>query len=930
MRIEVASIAGTPAKEKGDLLEKFAADFVQTQGYKVESQVRVTAVELDLLCKHNVSGRTLYVECKAHRDPLSANALTNLLGTITLKNYDEGWFISAGPLGKDAKGFQHEWEQRPPAERQKLSIYTPDRVIESFVAAGLIQPMPQLPLTPELPDDIHVGDWMLLITKRGRFWSAPTIEHGVPAGVLVLDAANNRQVVEISLLRALRKTDTTLATLDFEFGARIPPSVAPGVASISPENVVEVQHGDSWSDYRPARPEDFVGRKQAQDVLFALLEDVRRSKTKTRVFAITGDSGMGKSSLVAKLRARSRNRRHRRKYFLSAVDSRAATNSTYVLASLIKTLRDSAAAGFGNPNINDVEISDHFDPLNSESVKSFLKCLEEKKQVICLIFDQFEELYSKSELFPVFEESQRLFLSAISAYSNLVLGFAWRSDSTVQQDHPAYYMWHRLRDHRLEVALGPLSPAETERALTIFEKELGDKLRPEIRRQIKEASQGYPWLLKKICIHLFEQINSGVPQADLAETLDVRSLFDRDLQLLTQPENTCLRLVAQSAPADWYEVLEASDPDVLRALQDKRLVVRSGDRLNVYWDIFREYLLTSVPPSIPFSYIPSAPSVKSLLRVANQLSPQEGRSHAELAIAAELGEKTVGNVVRDLRMFGVAIGSYTATKLDDEMNSGDPTEVLERIRRVLKRHALTHELERLEQGASVAIDYIAEVLRLLNPSASHRTRTWRFYAERMANWLTAVGLLVPDKQLGWLRQDIGRVVLPEDGGRRRSHGVFTGDAPPNRVVDALRWISERSQASSQDVRRNGYSNAMLVLRRFNLVDMTEGGQFRLAGQAFNNMSIEEKIIEAASAEESVKISMSCIRENPNISGWSLGAMINSRFRKSWKDASKIRTGNALLRWARWIMISQAIGRPIPPLAGIRRNKMDSNGQDSLF
>jgi restriction endonuclease len=112
----------------------------------VETQVRVTAAELDLLCKNRVNGRTLYVECKAHRDPLSSNELKNLLGTITLKNYDEGWLISAGALGKDAKGFQHEWEQKPSRERQKLSIYTPDRIIEAFAAAKLIQLPPSAPL----------------------------------------------------------------------------------------------------------------------------------------------------------------------------------------------------------------------------------------------------------------------------------------------------------------------------------------------------------------------------------------------------------------------------------------------------------------------------------------------------------------------------------------------------------------------------------------------------------------------------------------------------------------------------------------------------------------------------------------------------------------------------------------------------------------
>jgi hypothetical protein len=73
-------------------------------------------------------------------------------------------------------------------------------------------------------------------------------------------------------------------------------------------------------------------------------------------------------------------------------------------------------------------------------------------------------------------------------------------------------MWHRLRDHRLEVPLRPFPQTESSRAVTLFEKELGETLRPEIRRQVIEISQGYPWLLKKMCIHLFHSSGPVLPR----------------------------------------------------------------------------------------------------------------------------------------------------------------------------------------------------------------------------------------------------------------------------------------------------------------------------------------------------------------------------------------------------------------------------------
>jgi hypothetical protein len=639
---------------------------------------------------------------------------------------------------------------------------------------------------------------------------------------------------------------------------------------------------------------------------------------------------MGKSSLIAKLRARSRNQRDRGKYFIYAVDSRAATNATYIAASLIKAFREAASKDFGEVAVNDIEISDHADPLSSASIQAFLESLERKRQIVCLVFDQFEELYSKPDLFPVFEEAQSLFLSAVSAVSSLVLGFAWRTDSTVQQDHPAYYMWHRLRDHRLEVTLGPFPQTESSRAVTLFEKELGETLRPEIRRQVLEISQGYPWLLKKICIHLFQQLRAGATQAELVETLDVTALFNRDLHQLTHAEDTCLRLIARTAPADWYEVIDASEPEVLRALQDKRLVVRSGDRVNVYWDIFREYILSGTVPSIPFSYIPSSPSLDSFLRVASALSRETGLTLAELSIVSGLGEKTVGNVLRDLRMFGVASGSYSAPRLASEMRSGDPEEVLERVRRVLSRHALTLELIKLGEGVIVDLNQIAAFLRALNRTAAHSAQTWAIYADRMAHWLVAAGLLVHEGQSSWRHRDAGHIVLPQRRMRQRTKGPFTGGAPPQRVIESLKWVSQHGAKRRVETAQAGYRNAVAILSRLGLVLKNQDGVLEVATHISESSDYGGAVWRAVAAETSVRLAVEMLRERLTVSGIDIGRKIEEHFSQHWSPASNTRIGNALRRWAVWVVAGEDAGEIPTPKAGRGDDDAVAERQGSLF
>lgn len=914
MKIEVALLPSSSNKERGDLLELLTEKLLSAQSYEVVNEIRFTAVELDLLCRHKVSGKEIYVECKAYRDKnVDANILKNLAGTLLFKGYSEAWLISTGNYGKEAKGFAKEWQQKPKEQATQLSFYDPEKVVRALISSGVIKSQPIDKSIEYLGSENLIGDWVLLVTKYGDFWVAATLSGGIPSGVICYYANNNELVTDKKLLQALSETDTTLNKLNFE----LPKSAKTKVIEIGTEkivDVVEVQTGDEWSDYRPARPKDFVGRTKDINYIFDFLKSVKEKSTNTRIFAITGNSGMGKSSFIAKLTDKAGNKQNKKKFFVFSVDVRAATGPEYIYSSLLKALKSAQGAGFGDSEI-DLALSDVSSPLNSETIRLYLESLEKKDQLITLVFDQFEELYSKPELFDVFNKAKSLLLNAAAIKSNFCLGFAWKSDSTTHSEHPAYFFWHQLSDYRVTRKLIPFSDGESGAAISIFEKEIGQKLHNDLRHNLIVSSQGYPWLLKKLCIHIYEKINNGSDQVDLLENkLDIASLFEGDLEVLSPAETTCLKFIAQKAPVDWFEVIEMSGPDTLNSLIDRRLVIRSGDRLNLYWDIFREYVLTGKVPIIPLRYLPST-DFSSIEKIVVHLNHKSRLSVQELVDITNLSEGTVQNIGTDMIMFGVATRESGMYSLSEDISTGDEISILRVIRGKFKKHALTLSLKENASHSVLSLHGLIEIVKNLYPANNYADKTWHSYTVRLCRWLELCGFVEP-KNNGWIYRDQDDVVSEriKSERRRRKSKIFTAPASPALVLDALNWLAEKGEVGKDDEKPKGYRNALLVLKRFELV-VLEGSNYKTDSAKVNKYnSYSEAIWISANSESILLEAVKLIEVNDLITGKDVGNFIASAYELSWTESSKERNGRAIKQWASWLYEGK-IKSEIPPCPG---------------
>lgn len=636
--------------EKGSFFEHFVAELLKPMGYQVVQRLRFTGMEIDLLAKHCHTPNKLLIECKATEDNLSADVLTKLLGNVTIRKVDAGWLFSTSDLTKDGRGL---WEdiKNDHDTHQKVTWYPPNEIVNLLVSQGRVKTTEYVAGRAKLGSSL--GAFTLIVNPQAWLWMVEVVENGIPAKVAFFDAATGNQLTEEEL-GALDPTISRLTTLELIVGTPSTPATA--TSQLAP--VARVISGDSWDDPRPARPSDFVGRDDLIANITSFLDSVYEAETKTRVFSIEGPSGFGKSSLILKLADVIKNRK---KFSVTAIDTRSASNALFALGALRTAFLDAQERSL-IAKANPLQIQSAADPFDSHDLKTALDDLTKCKGVLVLIFDQFEELFAKEHLFDTFKQIRQLCLAFDSHQAPVVLGFAWKTDISLPQGHPAYHLWHELRDRRRSFGIREFGTKDIKRVIYKAERTFKTSLTSAIKSRLVEQCQGLPWLLKKLAVHIMRSLPSVESQYQLLEReLNVKALFDEDLSHLSEPQLKCLDYIARNAPASVTEV-ESAFADVPGSLLQMHLIIRSGLNYSVYWDIFRDYLVEKKVP-----YIPWARSFqrdpKSAMRMLEQMIRSGPATLKEISQRMNVSEAGCQNILSDLFALQLTVSSMGSTQL---------------------------------------------------------------------------------------------------------------------------------------------------------------------------------------------------------------------------------------------------------------------------
>jgi hypothetical protein len=838
--------------------------------------VTANGIELDVKTKHRLSGHHSVAECKAYSSSVPSGELARFYGKLSALRLEDpslfGWFVALPGL-------------TPAGNEQAEYITKRDANIRVMTATHVVQVLKEQGMIVDHPDsDAILADPAVAITPGGLYSLAKEVNSDtrLPEAVRVWSSDN----LVPDAVRELVANSTYAGELDvLGFDTLKPVDTTPS----SEPAVVEVVGSKSDFEYQlPASPAYFIGRS---NLLTSFARFISDQGNAGRVLVVNAQSGWGKSSLALQFKRQVMSR----KGYAIVVDSRTATTPDYVSTVLRRLALDAEAKG-----ILRVPEYGAFSSLNSAIATIGQANWREPPTPLLVFFDQFESAFRDARITQQFRD---LALAVQEVKVPLIVGFAWKTDLIGWTESHPYRLRDEIRDRATVLNVTPFGPSEVNTVLNRLARAAGGRLNRELRQRLREYSQGLPWLLKKLASHILTELEGGASQEALvAEALNVQTLFERELAELNPLEQEALRAIARSAPIMASDAVELFPAPIIQSLLDHRLLVQVGERLDTYWDIFRDFLNTGRVPIQETYILRFTPgSVGKLLRIV--VDAGGDLSVADAARALDTSEKVIFNLARELRQMNVLGFSPGRVKTIEEVQAAQSVEeaVHQRISVALRRHRAYSILNRIaeERSGQITTQEFAEALPEAFPAVQANNATWLAYARAFLRWFEYAGLV---------SVSIGRVTLgspPPQGkielltarAQRRQPASFP-QGPPGPALQLLNALVGRSTEAPK--RQSTFSKALDDLYSLRLLVRDSRG-----------MSYVDPIILKDDGSLNQSVLMDCLMsmpgtdaaidqlgKDPTSSDLEIGAHLRGAYRASWADSTAALMGKYFRAWAR--------------------------------
>ncbi len=857
--------------DKGEVFEKIVSMIFKSQRYEIIERVNFTGSEIDLLCKHIDRNESAFVECKA-RDALSSTDIKKFVFDVQYRNQNYGFFLYTKSFQHQAAGLIEELKKED--KYKNIYFWNAEKCIKLLHDSNEIRLYQNKDF-----DKYSITKLIVFYSYFGIFQILILSDSTIPSYYTVL--TKNGEPVEASKVSTLTEYYDEIKSLQFYNGSD--DTTYESVKKTS-EVVVENQESDFWYDYKPASMNHFVGRIKITDSIIDFFYLVYSKHTDKRIFYIQGKSGWGKSSIVNYIKGKTLNKMNKNKFYCCAFDTRSAETETYISLALLKGIEKAIQDKFISYNIDDIKFTSKYDLLQSENIKTLLATLERNNKYIVLIFDQFEDVFRKKGLAKAF---YKLLFDVHDIRSNIILGFSWKSEINIPIDHDAYYLWQQSKDYVYEFETTEFAYSESESIIRQLEKEIRTKLPIDFKRKIIDSSQGFPWLVKKLCIHILNQITNGQKIDELLENnLNIERIFIDDLENLSKKEIDTLNYIAKRAyennALDIVDLDEKVTEKNIIELINKRLVIKSGTKYNIYWDVFRDYLVTKDIPVIGETYL-IRQSVSPVISLYFSLQKNKKYLITDIQKIISVTEGTALNLLRELINIGLIEYNNKRYFLSKKVFANE-TEIIKYLNVKLSKHTLYLFISRNDENITFT-DLIETFKDLFKSSTDYNTKTIETYIRVLLNWFSYAKLDISN-----ISKDLELEV--------KKLSSFTPQNMPDALIDFFKTLEKEYDPANVIVTKYLYD-----LKNLGLLNFTRG-RIVLTPLGVKAKKKETDllyiVINEAIKTEKIHKAYEIISENTTIKKKEFKDNIEHLLADINSDVYKIRVFSILFNWGKFI------------------------------
>ncbi|MEH2039837.1 restriction endonuclease [Nostoc sp.] len=749
-------------KEKGDFFEELVTPLFKKHRWKVTARNKILpGAEIDISVEDEHTKQTALVQCKFHEDKIYSNDIKQLTSeAFLLSDYSFAFLLSTSELAGTSKTLVDTFNNK---YNDKLIVWAGKKLIEIFKSAYGIQ-------NPDLDrlGNIGVSRITFLVTYEKEFiWVVEQIDTDIENSHAFIfptqftrndsedywksyfDKFNIYQKYNLKFVNDNNQNSSIYQALNIPIEHELKKVVIPRICK-----------ADKFVDYHlPCSPEDFFGRVKPKEIFWEFLKDIGDKKTDSRIVCLTGNTGLGKSSLLVKLIEESSQEEYKYEFYIRDVDVTSVRDdkAKFFLANVIQTtLQEAIDHEFIKITNYKIKLDSLEYPFfESDSIQLLTRKLREERKVIIIFFDQFEEILTKNSWISIYDDFLEVANEINYIQENIVFGFSWRADIYLPAKSPQSEFWYQIKRISTTIDLNNFifSQKDTAQALNKFENFLINnthikKLDSGIKRWLLDNCQNMPWLLKKICgeIHK-ETLKSGdFKSKQIINNIDIEKIFDRDVDEIKKLGNiyhNCLKYIAEYSPISQQEVINKYGSDVIHKLLEDHLIIATGSNYKIYADIFREYIVDEKLPLLTINFTPRT-SIVTALKILKLLNSNLTKLEAakNLNLKYKDGRSTIENAIQDLQKFLPLETQQNSglVKIPNNINKLNDYEIAEIFADYLESHVLIQEIYR-EYQPDQCFHYDDFDKILLKNCYVSSSRDPKDYRSRFLSWFCFAGLL---------------------------------------------------------------------------------------------------------------------------------------------------------------------------------------------